>query len=282
MKGLIYKFVMAIGLIMASVTASASVTYVYTDAQGTPLAEADASGTITATFDYKPYGSQALGTPKAGPGYTGHVNDPDTGFVYMQARYYDPSTGHFLSSDPVKPSVGNLFNLNRYNYTNNNPLRYTDPDGRCVDGLTCGLPPKPETSPEPTSSPTPVAPEPRKSSSTLRRLWEKKTGQKWPKDPATGRNQDVAHKDPVADGGSPNDPDNYEPKPHDQHMQEHKDNGDFKRWGARSGGGKSSGAANPSTPETPAAPEAQAPIEPAPIVEPPVVEPLIIEPIGIP
>lgn len=36
------------------------VTYFYTDPQGTPLVEADANGSITATFDYKPYGSQAL------------------------------------------------------------------------------------------------------------------------------------------------------------------------------------------------------------------------------
>lgn len=63
-----------------------TVTYVYTDPQGTPLAEADTNGNITATFDYRPYGAQALGTPPNGPGYTGHMNDPDTGLVYMQAR----------------------------------------------------------------------------------------------------------------------------------------------------------------------------------------------------
>jgi RHS repeat-associated protein len=114
-----------------------TVTYVYTDPQGTPLAEADAHGNITATYDYAPYGSQALGTPPNGPGYTGHVNDPDTGLVYMQARYYDPSTGRFLSVDPVQPAAGNSFNFNRYDYTNNNPINHTDPDGRCADGLTC-------------------------------------------------------------------------------------------------------------------------------------------------
>ena len=103
------------GLMLLSATARAgTVTYVYTDPQGTPLAEADASGTITATFDYAPYGSQALGTPPSGPGYTGHVNDPESGLVYMQARYYDPAVGRFLSADPVTPSPGNTFNFNRY------------------------------------------------------------------------------------------------------------------------------------------------------------------------
>ncbi|SFR94311.1 RHS repeat-associated core domain-containing protein [Dyella sp. OK004] len=107
-----------------------TVTYVYVDPLGTPLAEADANGNITATFDYRPYGSQALGSPPAGPGYAGHVNDPDTELVYMQARYYDPAAGRFLSRDPVSPRSGDLFNFGRYTYVNNNPARFIDPDGR--------------------------------------------------------------------------------------------------------------------------------------------------------
>jgi hypothetical protein len=64
-----------------------AVTYVYTDPQGTPLAEADGQGNITATYDYTPYGTAALGTVPNGPGYTGHVNDPETNLVYMQGRF---------------------------------------------------------------------------------------------------------------------------------------------------------------------------------------------------
>lgn len=125
-----------------------TVTYVYTDPQGTPLAEADASGNITATFEYTPYGTyapQGTSTPgpaPKGPGYTGHVNDPETNLVYMQARYYDPATGHFLSVDPVGPAPGNSFNFNRYAYVNNNPIVHIDADGReaaCVSmGNHCG------------------------------------------------------------------------------------------------------------------------------------------------
>lgn len=106
------------------------VTYVYTDPQGTPLAEADANGNITANFDYKPYGDRALDSPPAGPGYTGHVNDPDTGLVYMQARYYDPTVGRFLSVDAKGPRSGDLFHFNRYDYANNSPVTNMDPDGR--------------------------------------------------------------------------------------------------------------------------------------------------------
>lgn len=104
--------------------------YYYTDPQGTVLAEADAQGNIIATYDYAPYGNQAMGTPPNGPGYTGHVNDPDTGLSYMQARYYDPTIGRFLSTDPVGPSPGGAFNFNRYAYASNNPIMNIDPDGR--------------------------------------------------------------------------------------------------------------------------------------------------------
>ena len=109
-----------------------TVTYVYTDPQGTPLAEADVNGNITATYNYTPYGSMApnMSAPPNGPGYTGHVNDPDTGLVYMQARYYDPAVGRFLSTDPVGPSPGNLFHFSRYDYAANNPIINIDPTGR--------------------------------------------------------------------------------------------------------------------------------------------------------
>ena len=33
-------------------------------------------------------------------GFTGHIRDSATGLNYMQARYYDPVLGRFLSIDP--------------------------------------------------------------------------------------------------------------------------------------------------------------------------------------
>jgi len=125
---------------LGGVAHAGTVTYVYTDPQGTPLAEADAAGNITATFDYAPYGSQALGSAPSGPGYTGHVNDPDTGLVYMQARYYDPQVGRFISTDPIGPAAGNPFNFNRFAYANNSPAVNIDPDGRCTGSLFSGCP----------------------------------------------------------------------------------------------------------------------------------------------
>jgi len=120
-------------LLFASVppAQAGKVTYIYTDHQGTPLAEVDSQGNITTTFEYKPYGMEALGAVADGtPGYAGHVNDRDTALVYMQTRYYDPSIGSFLSTDPAGLFVGSIFSFGRYNYASNNPIINVDPDGR--------------------------------------------------------------------------------------------------------------------------------------------------------
>ena len=45
------------------------------------------------------------------------------------ARYYDPALGRFLAADSMVPDPANPQSLNRYSYTLNNPLRYTDPSG---------------------------------------------------------------------------------------------------------------------------------------------------------
>lgn len=119
--------------VIAGGTAHAStetVTYYYTSPQGTVLATADAAGNITSTADHRPYGEQALGTPAPGPGYAGHVNDVDSGLIYMQARYYDPHIGRFVSVDPAPVDAAKPAAFNRFGYANGNPVTNTDPDGR--------------------------------------------------------------------------------------------------------------------------------------------------------
>lgn len=116
-------------------SAEKQVTYYYTDAQGTVLAEADAQGNVTRQSDYTPYGREVIGaSTSAKPGYTGHMTDPDTGLVYMKARYYDPDIGRFLSVDVFRASAGDPFSTNLYVYAHAAPSMLTDPDGRQAKG----------------------------------------------------------------------------------------------------------------------------------------------------
>jgi len=115
--------------------ASATTTYVYTDAAGSVLATTDAQGNVLQRNDYKPYGALASPAPTVDVAYTGHVLDPDTGLLYMKARYYDPVTTRFLSADGAQLQAGNLYGLNRYAYADGNPNRYKDPTGNDVCGV---------------------------------------------------------------------------------------------------------------------------------------------------
>lgn len=111
-------------------TSTYTVSYQHTDSLGSPVAESDASKTVTKIERYTPYGEPSDQGYDQGPGFTGHVTDAATGLTYAQQRYYDPIIGRFLSADPMESDVQNGWNFNRYNYAANNPFKFTDPDGR--------------------------------------------------------------------------------------------------------------------------------------------------------
>lgn len=110
--------------------AAETVTYYYTDQQGTVLATADAAGNILGSTDYRPYGALARGTQGEGPGFAGHIGDVDTGLDYMLARYYDPASGRFLSVDPAALRAADTLRFGRFTYAVNNPIGRADPDGK--------------------------------------------------------------------------------------------------------------------------------------------------------
>jgi RHS repeat-associated protein len=92
-------------------------------------------GNIAWREQYTPFGEEIVGTTPARSdlaGFTGHIKDSATGLNYMQARYYDPVIGRFLSVDPVGfVDTGVQGQFNRYSYTANNPINMTDPNGEC-------------------------------------------------------------------------------------------------------------------------------------------------------
>ncbi len=108
-------------------------TYLHSDILGSPR---KASGAGAWQEHYDPFGQRLNGgTGKIG--HTGHAFDAESGLTYMQARFYDPLVGRFLSTDPVYFSDKNPFTFNRYAYANNNPYKYIDPSGMSakINGL---------------------------------------------------------------------------------------------------------------------------------------------------
>ena len=63
--------------------------------------------------------------------FTGKERDAESGLDYFGARYYGSAMGRFTSPDPkmFPHDLTDPQSWNKYGYTRNNPLRYTDPDG---------------------------------------------------------------------------------------------------------------------------------------------------------
>jgi RHS repeat-associated protein len=98
-------------------------------------------------------GSYPAGSPDLQPTkFTGKERDSETGLDYFGARYMSSAQGRFTSPDSAADEIlsvpipyadlQNPQSLNLYSYVQNNPLRYTDPDGHdyhvCVDNNSGG------------------------------------------------------------------------------------------------------------------------------------------------
>ncbi len=64
--------------------------------------------------------------------FTGQKLD-ESGLYYINARYYDPAIGQFVSPDTVVADPASLFDYDRYMYARGNPLRFSDPTGNYSD-----------------------------------------------------------------------------------------------------------------------------------------------------
>ncbi|MFE4777903.1 polymorphic toxin-type HINT domain-containing protein [Streptomyces sp. NPDC056713] len=77
------------------------------------------------------------GTWPGTKGFVGGTDDTDTtGLTHLGAREYDPTTGRFISVDPVMV-LTDPQQMNGYAYANNRPATSSDPSGLCLADV-CG------------------------------------------------------------------------------------------------------------------------------------------------
>ena len=108
---------------------------IHADHLGTPRVITDAEGKAVWSWSLHddPFGENA---PVSSSGYALHLRfagqyyDPETGLHYNLQRYYDPTVGRYVTSDPLGLSAG----ANTYAYVAGSPLVYFDFLGLCAEG----------------------------------------------------------------------------------------------------------------------------------------------------
>ncbi len=85
------------------------------------------SGSIVASYTYDSYGNltSSSGSESTPLRFQGQYQDPETGFYYLENRYYDPSTGQFLTPDPANSSIP-------YAFAGDDPTGATDSSGEML------------------------------------------------------------------------------------------------------------------------------------------------------
>jgi RHS repeat-associated protein len=105
------------------------------DGNGNVAAYVDfSSGATSATYDYDPFGNEIMAEGAAKDafphGFSGKYADSETGLVYYGFRYYQPTTGRWLSRDPLEEEGG----MNLYGFCSNDAGNRADALGE-FDGV---------------------------------------------------------------------------------------------------------------------------------------------------
>jgi RHS repeat-associated protein len=118
----------------------AGIRYPGFDGNGNLVVLLDESGSLTATYEYGPYGElwRASGPDAARNPFrfSTKYHDAATKLYYYGYRYYSPDYGRFISQDPIRETGG----LNIYAFVNNNPTNHYDYLGMFSNlGLAAGF-----------------------------------------------------------------------------------------------------------------------------------------------
>ena len=105
------------------------------------------TGTLVATYKYDPWG-KPIGIYNASGAtisqtaanvaaynpfrYRGYRYDADTGFYYLQSRYYDPAICRFINADTYASTGQGFLGHNMFSYCQSNPVVFTDSSGNLI------------------------------------------------------------------------------------------------------------------------------------------------------
>ena len=107
--------------------------YLYNkDIQGSTSSLVKEDGSADAIYQYTDFGEtmiQGYDQAKNEVCYTGGIYDQSTGLYYLNARYYDPEDGRFMTEDSYRGEIMNPETGHLYVYCANNPVNYVDPSG---------------------------------------------------------------------------------------------------------------------------------------------------------
>ncbi len=111
--------------------------YYLRNAQGDVVKMIDSSGNTVVEYTYDSWGKliAATGSLANTVGanqpfrYRGYVYDEETGWYYLQSRYYDPTTCRFISADVLLSTGQGVIGHNSFAYCGNNPIARTDDEG---------------------------------------------------------------------------------------------------------------------------------------------------------
>lgn len=126
--------------LVAQIDAAGNSSFYHFDPSGNTQALTNASGQVTDTYAYTPFGETTRSGSTPNPfqfaGQYGVRNYNNTQLYDMRARWYAADQARFLSLDPLLGDVNDPQTLNRYAYVGGNPVMRVDPSGLCDTSMS--------------------------------------------------------------------------------------------------------------------------------------------------